>query len=83
MGAVPSTTAHSTRAFLHLFGKDLSCPSSGRFAQITDGFEQPDTGTKAVRFEVGCKVFDINLLHWLLRSLLRSISVLLGAGMSA
>ena len=54
MGAVPSTTAHSTRAFLHLFGKDLSCPSSGRFAQITDGFEQPDTGTKAVRFEVGC-----------------------------
>jgi hypothetical protein len=52
VGAVPSATSQTTRAFVHLFGRDLSCLSSGRFAQITDGFEQPDAGTKAVRFEV-------------------------------
>lgn len=52
VGAVPSATPQATKAFVHLFGKDLSCTSSGRFAQVADGFEQPEAGTKAVRFEV-------------------------------
>lgn len=52
VGAVPGSALSATPSSLALFARDLETPSTGRFASLCEGFEQPEAGTRAVHVEV-------------------------------